>query len=248
MNKIIIDYGKSGKNYYYKDNQLYTEAGELVPKGEALELHFRETGRTPLVTGSYTQPLVTFKEDRQIDETKFSLFHLFLDQLSAEEQEHQIRLAIKRIRKHIIFLPQTGLGGDTRDEVELIYERQIEALEQRLQGKGEKDWEPLYQDLINEYIADVSSHDFSQVMEGKRLPDGKDRILWRGDDARCALFVPVFGFSFPQLNACFRNAKGRKFILSDIPKPYRKVPDENAKNANPQLRKYYAMLEKHKRQ
>jgi hypothetical protein len=82
-------------------------------------------------------------------------------------------------------------------------------------------------------------------MKFKRLPDGKERILWVNDDARCALFGKVFNFSFPQLNTCFRNEKGRKFILSDIPKPYRETPEGNP---NPELRKYYAMINKHKKQ
>lgn len=224
------------RRYYYRDGGTYTETGELVPEGEALVLHFRATGRTPLTTGEYTQLL---------KDVSFKNFDLFLDNLPEVEQRDQVRIAIESLKERIKFLSKTSLAGAERIKTKIAYEDRIEALEQRLQGNGEKDWRPLYRDLIKEYITDCSPDDWQYVMKFKRLPDGKERILWVNDDARCALFGKVFNFSFPQLNACFRNKKGRKFILSDIPKAYRKNPD----GIPPQeLRKYYGMLETHKKQ
>ncbi|HNW38243.1 MAG TPA: hypothetical protein PKJ75_05260, partial [Methanosarcina vacuolata] len=136
MNKIITDYGKSGKNYYYKENQLYTEAGELVPEGEALVLHFRETGRTPLTTGEYTQLL---------KDVSFKNFDLFLDNLPEAEQRDQVRIAIESLKERIKFLSKTSLAGAERIKTKIAYEDQIEALELRLQGTTAKNWDSLRQ-------------------------------------------------------------------------------------------------------
>lgn len=200
MNKIITDYGKSGKNYYYKENQLYTEAGELVPEGEALVLHFRETGRTPLTTGEYTQLL---------KDISFKNFDLFLDNLPEAEQRDQVRIAIESLKERIKFLSKTSLAGAERIKTKIAYEDQIEALELRLQGTTAKNWDSLRQSLIGEYIEEVSPADFNNVMNDHHKR-GKP-IVWRGKKSEALYFCRHFGFSLPEFNRCFRPEDGKPF-------------------------------------
>jgi hypothetical protein len=206
MNKIIIDYGKSGKNYYYKDNQLYTEAGELVPEGEALVLHFRETGRTPLTTGEYTQLL---------KDVSFKNFDLFLDNLPEAEQRDQVRIAIESLWERIKFLSKTSLAGAERIKTKIAYEDRIEALEQRLQGTKAKSWDGLRQSLNGEYIEEVSLSDFNHVMNHHHLPNKGKLITWIGTKVDAVHFYKKFQFKQAEFNKCFVHKDGKPFLTKN---------------------------------
>ncbi len=239
MKNLIIDYGRSGNNYYYEGGQLYTETGELVPEGEAIMLHFKETGRTPLATARFTQLL---------SKDQFRRFDLFLDQLPDREREYQIRRAIKSIQKRITLLSKTGLSGGEGIDQEIAYEDHLKALEQRLQGNTGKSWKGLYDDLTTwDYITDVSEEDFRHVMNKKKLPEGRvNKVKWTGHfpASRCALFGQEFGFKWKQLNECFDAGISRDVRSGDVPKAYRLEKPEG--KPDPQLRTFKAMLEKHK--
>lgn len=188
------------RRYYYRDGGTYTETGELVPEGEALVLHFRATGRTPLTTGEYTQLL---------KDVSFKNFDLFLDNLPEAEQRDQVRIAIESLRERIKFLSKTSLAGAERIKTKIAYEDRIEALEQRLQGTKAKSWDGLRQSLNGEYIEEVSPADFNSVMND-RLKRGKP-IVWRGKKSEALYFCRHFGFSLPEFNRCFRPEDDKPF-------------------------------------
>ena len=202
MKNLIIDYGKSGNNYYYEEGQLYTETGELVPESVAIMLHFKETGRTPLATGRFTQLLT---------EDQFRRFDLFLDQLPDREREYQIRIAIKSIQKRITLLSKTGLSGGEGIEQEIAYEDHLKALELRLQGNTGKSWDGLRQFLIGKYIDKVSLDDFNHVMNYHNLPGETKPITWLSDKVEGMRFAKMFGFKTKDFKRCFLHKDGIVF-------------------------------------
>jgi hypothetical protein len=70
-------------------------------------------------------------------------------------------------------------------------------------GKG-KDFNSLHKKMINNYFRDVSETDFSEIMEYKRLPNGKEKISWIDSNYSDAFrFKEKFDFSIKQMNECF---------------------------------------------
>jgi len=194
------------RRYYYRDGGTYTETGELVPEGEALVLHFRATGRTPLTTGEYTQLL---------KDVSFKNFDLFLDNLPEAEQRDQVRIAIESLRERIKFLSKTSLAGGERIKTKVAYEKQIEALELRLQGTTAKNWDSLRQSLIGEYIEEVSLSDFNHVMNHHHLPNKGKPITWIGTKADAVRFYKKFQFKQAEFNKCFVHKDGKPFLTKN---------------------------------
>jgi len=194
------------RRYYYRDGGTYTETGELVPEGEALVLHFRATGRTPLTTGEYTQLL---------KDVSFKNFDLFLDNLPEAEQRDQVRIAIESLRERIKFLSKTSLAGGERIKTKVAYEKQIEALELRLQGTTAKNWDSLRQSLIGEYIEEVSLSDFNHVMNHHHLPNKGKLITWIGTKVDAVHFYKKFQFKQAEFNKCFVHKDGKPFLTKN---------------------------------
>ncbi|NLD63515.1 MAG: hypothetical protein GX646_06430 [Bacteroidales bacterium] len=194
------------RRYYYRDGGTYTETGELVPEGEALVLHFQATGRTPLTTGEYTQLL---------KDVSFKNFDLFLDNLPEAEQRDQVRIAIESLKERIKFLSKTSLAGGERIKTKVAYEKQIEALELRLQGTTAKNWDSLRQSLIGEYIEEVSLSDFDHVMNHHHLPNKGKPITWIGTKADATRFYKKFQFKQAEFNKCFVHKDGKPFLTKN---------------------------------
>ncbi len=76
------------------------------------------------------------------------------------------------------------------------------------QPKG-KDYSDLYNKLIKKYFFDISETDFIEILEYKRLPNGKEKIHWIGNKADAFRFADHFKFSTKQLNDCFYHDAGR---------------------------------------
>lgn len=115
-------------------------------------------------------------------------------------------------------------------------------------GTTAKSWAGLYNDL-RRYVADVSEHDFSYVVNNFKLPAGRmNRIKWTGEfpASRLALFGLEYGFSWRQLNECFDAGTGRDVKAGDVPKSLRRDNPKGKPDA--QLRAFKAILEKHKNQ
>ena len=190
------------RRYYYRDGGTYTETGELVPEGEALVLHFRATGRTPLTTGEYTQLL---------KDVSFKRFDLFLDNLPEAEQRDQVRIAIESLKDRIKFLSGTSLAGAERIKIKIAYEDRIDALEQRLQNTKAKSWDGLRQSLIGKYIEAVSLSDFNHVMNHHHLPNKGKPITWIGSKVDGIRFCKHFKFKQADFNKCFVHIDGNPF-------------------------------------
>lgn len=204
MEKYILVKDDDGteKQYFYRDGGTYTETGELVPEGEALVLHFRATGRTPLTTGEYTQLL---------KDVSFQKFDLFLDNLPEAEQRYQVRIAIESLKERIKFLSKTSLAGGERIKTKVAYEKQIEALELRLQGTTAKNWDSLRQSLIGEYIEEVSLSDFNHVMNHHHLPNKGKSIIWKSEKTEALYFCKYFDFEVKDFKKCFLPKDGKPF-------------------------------------
>ncbi len=67
----------------------------------------------------------------------------------------------------------------------------------------EESWNELYNDLCNRYIDGVNSYDFNKVMDYKRLPGGKNKIIWLTKKTEAMYFQEQMGFTLPQFNDCF---------------------------------------------
>lgn len=81
-----------------------------------------------------------------------------------------------------------------------------------------KDWSKLHEDLINEgYIKDVSQADFNEVMNYKRLPNGKERIIWLTKKSEGAYFSKEFGFEMKNFKKCFIHSDGKDFHDNNVP-------------------------------
>ncbi len=80
-----------------------------------------------------------------------------------------------------------------------------------------KDWEPLYNDLINKHIKNVSLNDFSEVMDHHNLPNGLDKIVWKTKKAFESAFRIHFKFTFIEFNKCFINIDGNKLHANNKP-------------------------------
>ncbi|GEM_PF-4985057 len=89
----------------------------------------------------------------------------------------------------------------------ILEEMYIEALKPE-QPKG-KDYSDLYNKLIKKYFTDISETDFIEILEYKRLPNGKEKIHWIGNKADAFRFADHFKFSTKQLNDCFYHDAGR---------------------------------------
>ncbi len=109
----------------------------------------------------------------------------------------------------------------------------LEAYEDSLKPETNKEetknnWEALYNDFIDSYIQNVSLNDFSDTMNHKRLPNGRDRdkILWIGAKNKAIEFGEKSGFviktkndrkknSYITLNDCFKSNTGKPFGAND---------------------------------
>lgn len=86
-------------------------------------------------------------------------------------------------------------------------------IELNVRRKNHNDWTWLHKNLIEKrYIQNVSLSDFNEVMNHKRLPDGKEQIKWIGKTKTEALyFCKHFEFTLEQFNKCFIYSDGTKF-------------------------------------
>jgi len=83
------------------------------------------------------------------------------------------------------------------------------------------DYTILHSKLINIYIKDISINDFNEVMNYKRLPNGKNKYNWIGNNnADAYRFSKQFNFKIKQMNDCFSFLNG-KLKANDKPKDNR---------------------------
>ncbi len=83
-----------------------------------------------------------------------------------------------------------------------------------------KDWEDLYDDLINEYIKDTSPTVFNDVINYKRLPKGADKIIWISKKSEAVYFQKAYGFKMKNFNECFIHIDGKQFAEKNRPKSH----------------------------
>lgn len=71
------------------------------------------------------------------------------------------------------------------------------------QPKG-KDYSALYNELIKKYFSDISKDEFNEVLNYKRLPNGKEKIKWIKDNGADAFrFKEFINFTNKEMNDCF---------------------------------------------
>jgi hypothetical protein len=71
------------------------------------------------------------------------------------------------------------------------------------------DYKALYSKLINSFIEDISINDFNEVMNYKRLPNGKNKTCWIGNNADAYRFSKKISFTIKQMNDCFSFPNGK---------------------------------------
>jgi hypothetical protein len=231
MDKVI---SYNGKNYFYKKSEYKNEAGESIieenlfnesgaalPERESILIHFYATGRTPLDV-----PFITSK----MDENNFKRLDLLISQLPFEKKRNVIFHATRQIRRKIKVLESYAPEmmrkkyypempeGDTllyfKDK--LAYYEMLFDSNEKGSDLPEKVWKKLHQNLIQDYISDVSLKDFNEVMNYKRLPNGKGKIKWIGEKTEAMHFKEHYGFpSLKIFNQCFIPSDGKKFIKSN---------------------------------
>lgn len=212
---------------------------QFCNRPEEMVRHYRklkEKGapRTPLTVPFHT---VELKKEH------FERFCTFLDHLSEEERRDEILIAIKDIGKRIKHLSE----GGNQSRRERDYEKMIESLQKKLEGTTGKSWAGLYNDL-RRYVADVSEHDFSYVVNNHKLPEGRvNKIKWTGDVSRLAYFgQEYFNSSWKQLNNCFDAGNSRGVKAGNVPESVRK--NNPVGKPDKKLRDFREILEKHKNQ
>jgi hypothetical protein len=91
-------------------------------------------------------------------------------------------------------------------------------------SKPGKDWKDVHLGLINgKYIKNVSLHDFNEVMNDKRLPNGKEKIMWIVEPKTWAVFfADSYGFTLKIFNNCFIYKDGKPFTRGNKPTAYPK--------------------------
>ena len=82
----------------------------------------------------------------------------------------------------------------------------------------------LHKKLLHTYIKDVSISDFTEIINYKRLPNGKNKICWIGYKADGFRFSEKFDFTIKQMNECFSFSDG-KLKANDKPKDNRTQTD-----------------------
>jgi len=90
--------------------------------------------------------------------------------------------------------------------IEYLFFLQADPLSQQ---PKENDYSALYNELIKKYFTDISETDFIEILEYKRLPNGKEKIHWIGNKADAFRFADHFKLSTKQLNDCFYHDAGR---------------------------------------
>ncbi|GEM_PF-6917749 len=91
---------------------------------------------------------------------------------------------------------------------------------QLLKTDDANDWGVLYNNLINIYIKDANLSDFSEVMNYKRLPNSKNKILWIREKTEAMYFGRHYNFATKQLNECFNHINGGVFHGNNLPINY----------------------------
>jgi hypothetical protein len=156
-----------------------------------------------------------------ISDKSFKDFLAFLDTLSMDEQEGYVNRALKQIKRHKKWLKKTKLSGNEQDIQSDKYDNMLSKLNKRLIQLLNKDpepvksWDILYNGLLNSYIKDVSLNDFNEVMNYKRLPNGKSKITWTTKKAEAVYFQKYIGFTMKQFNECFIHKDGTQFKESN---------------------------------
>jgi hypothetical protein len=83
-------------------------------------------------------------------------------------------------------------------------------------NNSDKDWKEIHEDFIKgKYIEDVSLNDFNEVMNYRKLPNGKQKIKWVGKKAEAVYFQKAAGFSMKQFNQCFITEDGKQFLVGN---------------------------------
>lgn len=66
------------------------------------------------------------------------------------------------------------------------------------------DYSALYNELIKKYFSDISKDEFNEVLNYKRLPNGKEKIKWIKDNGADAFrFKEFIKFTIKEMNDCF---------------------------------------------
>lgn len=130
--------------------------------------------------------------------------------------------------------------------LKFLRERKAE-LNSETNGTTAKSWAGLYNDL-RRYVADVSEHDFSYVVNNHKLPEGRvNKIKWTGDVSRLAYFgQEYFNSSWKRLNNCFDAGNSRGAMAGNVPESVRK--NNPVGKPDKKLRDFREILEKHKNQ
>jgi len=129
------------------------------------------------------------------------LFFLQADPLSEQPTDEQPKGKDYSDLQYIETAIKQAMGMAVLDEIAMD-------IQEPEQPKG-KDYSDLYNKLIKKYFTDISETDFIEILEYKRLPNGKEKIHWIGNKADAFRFADHFKFSTKQLNDCFYHDAGR---------------------------------------
>jgi hypothetical protein len=157
--------------------------------------HYKNTGRTPLSMGEFPKyshhDLVKMKNTW---DKRYNDFITLLNHTEGNERKELINKGIgtfERIKKH-----------NSDYEVIAYFDRFISELKD-METEPLKDWMPLYNNLINNYFKDVTLYDFNEIMNFRRLPDGKNPIKWNKAKGYCLLLFRSYGFKTAEIKRIF---------------------------------------------
>lgn len=152
------------------------------------------------------------KSEGSIDELK-SLLKEQLPELKTDQDKSNLLREIEKLRRN------PNIDRHYIGRIQDFFNYAIFRLFEGNDGsKIKKDWSELFRGLYGKYIKDVSQEDFNEIMNYRRLPNGKGKGIWVGSKADAVRFSDNFHFDIPEFNECFLQRDGKKIDVHNRPK------------------------------